>query len=88
MRHRAAALGDPVFPAKNLLAPRGGALKKITPRVMMHSGTAVYSVVFVCHSQGLWKRKDDLVYLVVFLHPELHLTLSMITEIIGVLTLC
>lgn len=58
----------------------------------MHSGTAVYSVVFVCHSQGLWERKDDLVYLVVFflsdLHPELHLTLSMITEIIGVLTLC
>lgn len=27
MRHLAAARGDPVFPAKNLLAPRGGVLK-------------------------------------------------------------
>lgn len=27
MRHLAGARGDPVFPAKNLLGPRGGVLK-------------------------------------------------------------
>lgn len=57
MSHLTAARGDPVFPGKNMLAPRGGVLKK-SDSVMVHSRPMGNTMHFVnCALLGRLAKK-------------------------------